>query len=325
MTRPSQRPLCPLRWHGSPVSAPAGHPGPAAVFPCRAGPAPITSLSIVGLCASGGSGYRAGGGLQAPCQAGGREGGRGPARACMKGERLGNPGGSFLLPLPRVLKVPPRKLLVPDIQLSEEKGPGGSFDAAALGSRAPAHPGRTPAACSDTSPRPRGPLRVTNHRPAVSHARAGLLRLLHLKPRARNSPPCQSQALPQAFASEWGSRGDASRATLLSPSRLCGRRAANGSVVWVLGRKLRSPRDAGAGSGVVVTALKGHSPWSPWHSGLTPLPAHAPHRVCSSRSPSPAWPLCLLPSCETSWCPGARRLQAPGSSGNEGDTQAPRC
>lgn len=156
MTRPSQRPLCPLRWHGSPVSAPAGHPGPAAVFPCRAGPAPITSLSIVGLCASGGSGYRAGGGLQAPCQAGGREGGRGPARARMKGERLGNPGGSFLLPLPCVLKVPPRKLLVLDIQLSEEKGPGGSFDAAALGSRAPAHPGRTPAACSDTSPRPPG-------------------------------------------------------------------------------------------------------------------------------------------------------------------------
>lgn len=112
--------LCPAAAPESCFS-PGRPPRLSRCLPARSGPAPITSLRTVGLCAPRGSGYRGGGRALGAVPCGGREGGRGSARTRVRGECLGNP-----LPL-LVLKVLPRKLLVPDVRLSGGKGPGGSL------------------------------------------------------------------------------------------------------------------------------------------------------------------------------------------------------
>lgn len=103
-------------------------------LPARSGPAPITSLRTVGLCAPRGSGYRGGGRAPGAVPCGGREGGRGSARTRARGECLGNP-------LPPCPQGAPQEAAGPRRPTQRREGPGRQPLCPALGSRAPARPG----------------------------------------------------------------------------------------------------------------------------------------------------------------------------------------
>lgn len=175
---------------------------------------------------------------------------------------------------------------------------------------------RRPAAHSDASPRPPGPLCVTRHGPAARPAGLGCLRLRRLKPSARFSPSARVRCfLGLSVQSE--AAGEArhglprsARAGSADAELRTGRSSGLGPEAAVT-----APRDAGVGPGGGRQPLRGHCPRPLGRSGLTPLPPHAPHRVCSSNSPSPTWPLLLLPSLRDKPMSQSPEASGPGQQG----------
>lgn len=271
-------------------------------LPARSGPAPITSLRTVGLCAPRGSGYRgwgAGSGRRAMRGPGGRQ------RLCQDTRERGVFGEP---PPPLSSRCSPGSCWSPTSDSAE----GRAWAAASmprLGVACSCSAWRRPAARSDASPRPPGPLRVTCHGPAARLAGLGCLRLRRLKPSARFSPSARVRCfLGLSVQSE--AAGEvrhglprSARAGSADAELGTGRSSGLGPEAAVT-----APRDAGVGPGGGRQPLRGHCPRPPGRSGLTPLPPHARHAPRHRRGRCSF----SLP-CETSRCRRARRPQAQGS------------
>lgn len=275
-----------------PLSSRAERPGPDNIAPHSG------ALCSAGLRLPGrgvGSGRRA---MRGP---GGRQ------RLCQDTRERGVFGEP---PPPLVLKVLPRKLLVPDVRLSGGKGPGGSLYAPPWGRmlllglaqagrslrRFSSAPGASPCDASRAScPPGRAGLPATSASEAESQ-------VLAFGP---------SQVLPQAFSSERGGRRGASRTAPLSPSRLCGRRAGN--------RLVFGPRAGSRGDSPAGRRCRPRGRPSTPPGPLPPAPgafrSDPSATSCSSHSPSPTWPLVLLPSLRDKPVSQSPEASGPGQQG----------